>query len=164
MTTDLEMVQKKDYYGIWCRYEALFMSFYKKLLANKVYAFEDFSDFHRSCYEVVVSAVDSIKLERIKKPQTWTIYIQLYNYMRNYTSRKVIKEYYAENTLSFDETFEGHYEDDHSIFEKAEALKQIIPKLSERERTLLTKYIESGGKRSQAREAVLKKIRKLSGL
>lgn len=161
---DFELVKEKKYYEIWKKYRQLMMKFYIKLSENKIYAFEDFEDFASSCYEVVVQAVDSIKLEKIKKPDTWTFYIQLYHYLQNYSTRKIIPNYYKEmNQISYDaELSAGSYEDDNSMFEKLESFKQIIPHLSEHERKLLTNYIKSGGVRSQAREAVLKKIRELS--
>lgn len=162
--TDYELIKSKNYYEIWSKYRQLMMKFYMRLSEHKIYAFEDFDDFASSCYEVVVQAVDSIKLEKIKKPDTWTIYIQLYRYLGNYTTRKVIPNYYKEmNQTSYDaELNAGSYEDDHSIFEKSESFNQIMQHLTEHEKILLKKYIESGGKRSQAREAVLNKIRELS--
>ena len=104
-----------------------------------------------------------LKLNKIKKPETWTIYIQLYHYIQNYTTRKVVKEYYADNQLiSYDaELNAGSYTDDNSIFEKVESLKQVIPQLSDHERMLLKKYIESGGVRSKARDELLNKIRRM---
>lgn len=159
---DYIMIEKKDYYGLWKKYQDLIAKFYSKLAMHKIYAFEDFDDFSDACYEVLVEAANAIKLEKIKKKETWTFYIQFYHYLQNYTTRKVIKEYYNNvDNLSFDETFEGSYEDDNSIFEKRETLKNVIPKLSEHDKILLTKYIESGGKRSQARDAVLNKIRSM---
>ena len=164
MTTDYELVKSKSYYEIWRKYQPLIMKFYVKLTDNKIYAFDGFQDFYQSCYEVVVQAVDSIKLEKISKPKTWTIYIQLYRYLQNYTTRKIVKEYYEEKDLmEYDEALHGgSYEDDNSMFEKMESLKQVIPHLSDHEKIILRKYIESGGVRSKARDAVLNKIRELS--
>lgn len=161
--TDYELVKSKSYYEIWKKYQPLIMKFYVKLTDNKIYAFDGFQDFYQSCYEYVVQAVDSIKLNKIKKPETWTIYIQLYHYIQNYTTRKVVKEYYADNQLiSYDaELNAGSYTDDNSIFEKVESLKQVIPQLSDHERMLLKKYIESGGVRSKARDELLNKIRRM---
>lgn len=161
---DFDLVKEKNYYEIWNKYKALFMKFYTKLSDNKVYAFENFSDFYNSCYEVVIEAVDSIKLDKIKKPDTWTIYIQLYHYLQNYTTRKVVKDYYDNlNMLPYNSEIldESSYIDDHSVFEKIESLKAVISHLSEHDKMLLNKYIESGGKRSSSREAVLNKIRSM---
>lgn len=162
---DYILIEKKDYYGLWVKYRELIAKFYNKLAMHKIYAFDDFQDFYQSCYEVLVEAADKIKLEKVKKEDTWTFYIQLYHYLQNYTSRKVVKDYYNNiNMLPYDSEIldESSYIDDNSSFEKTESLKQTIPHLSEHDKKLLTKYIESGGVRSQAREAVLKKIRELS--
>ena len=161
---DYILIEKKDYYGLWVKYRELIAKFYNKLTIHKIYAFDDFQDFYQSCYEVLVEAANKIKLEKIKKEDTWTFYIQLYHYLQNYTTRKVIKEYYAENMASFDEAYEGSYESDFSFLEKSEALKKILPKLNDHEKILLTNYIKSGCKPSQARKAVLDKIRKLNNI
>lgn len=163
---DYTLVKEKNYFEIWKQYRQLMMKFYNKLSDNKIYAFDDFDDFASSCYEVVVQAVDSIKLDRIKNKETWTIYIQLHHYLQNYTTRRVVPNYYKDNNVvSYDTEFQfGSYNDDNSIFEKMESLKQIISHLSEHDRKLLTKYIESGGVRSKARNEVLNKIRQLTKL
>lgn len=165
MMTDYQLVEQKNYYEIWKKYRQLMMKFYMKLSDNKIYAFDDFDDFASSCYEVVVQAVDSIKLDRIKNKETWTIYIQLYHYIQNYTTRRVVPNYYKDNNeLSYDDAINESYNDDNSMFEKMESLKQIVSHLSDHDKMLLTKYIESGGVRSQARNEVLNKIRRLTKL
>lgn len=130
--TDYELVKEKNYYSIWCRYEPLVRIYYKKLITNKIFAFDGFTDFYQSCYEVIVNAVDSVKLERIKKPQTWKIWIQINFYLKNYTTRKVVKEYFDENALSFDETFEGSYEDLDNL-----PYKEFMKSLSQNEKEIV---------------------------
>lgn len=92
--TDFKMVKEKDYFGLWERYSALENIYYHKIPENiRNDLFEDFYEFKDSCYPEVVKAVDSIKLERIKNPETWSFYIQLSFYLKNYTGRKIVKEY-----------------------------------------------------------------------
>ena len=75
---DYEFVKKKDYYSLWKKYEGLMMIYFKKLPEEvKNYMFEDFADFKSSCYPVIVSAVDSIHLNKIKNKDTWTAWQQL---------------------------------------------------------------------------------------
>ena len=52
-------------------------------------------------------AVNSIKPEKVKKPETWTIYIQLYRYIKTYAEREIQKEY-KNNACSLDAFIEDH--------------------------------------------------------
>lgn len=108
--TDYELVKNKDYIVLWKRYEGLMMSFFKKIpFGIKSELFEDFYDFKCACFEPLKKAVDSIKLERIKTPETWTLYIQFYRYLQNYTTRDVIKNFVKqkENTYGFEDVDYG---------------------------------------------------------
>lgn len=94
MKTDYELVKEKNYYELWVKYEGLMMIFFKKLPENiRDDMFEDFDEFKQSCFPHLVKAVDSIKLERVKDRETWTLYIQYYRYLQNYTSRQIVKKY-----------------------------------------------------------------------
>lgn len=92
--TDFELVKEKDYFELWNRYSALENIYYHKIPANiRNDLFENFQEFKDSCYLEVVKAVDALKLERIKNPETWSFYIQFSFYLKNYTGRKIVKEY-----------------------------------------------------------------------
>lgn len=104
--TDFEMVKDKDYLGLWERYSALENIYYHKIPENiRNDLFEDFYEFKDSCYPEVIKAVDSIKLERIKNPSTWSFYIQLSFYLKNYTGRKIVKEYIRNPEVCYIEDF-----------------------------------------------------------
>lgn len=93
--TDFELAKKKDYYSLWCRYEALMMIYWKKLPENvRNYLFEDFTDFKDSCYQVVINAVDALTLSKIKNKDTWTFWQQLSYYLQNYTTRQCVRDTY----------------------------------------------------------------------
>ena len=131
--TDLELCQKKDYYGIFERYKMLYYKVWDTLspaLKFSVWSEED--DFFSFCYEKTVMAVNSIKPEKVKHKDTWTIYIQLYRYIKVYSQREIEKEY-RNNACSldsfleekgFDENaalkYEEHPEVDMSIFDDEE--------------------------------------------
>lgn len=52
-------------------------------------------------------AVDSIKPEKVKHPESWTIYIQLFRYISTYAKREIEKEY-KQNVCSLDSFIEDH--------------------------------------------------------
>lgn len=133
MMTDLELCKNKDYYGIFERYTNLFYKIWDTLSPSlKFNVWQEEDDFFSFCYEKTVMAVDSIKPEKVKKPDTWTIYIQLYRYIKTYALREIEKEY-KNNACSldsfleekgFDENaalkYEEHPEVDMSIFSDEE--------------------------------------------
>lgn len=107
MVTDYELVEKKDYYELWNRYSALINIYFHKIPENiRNDLFEDFYEFKISCYPEVVKAVNALKLEKIKNPDTWSFYIQLSFYLKNYTGRKIVKEYIRNPEVCYVEDFE----------------------------------------------------------
>ena len=89
---DYELIRDKKYFELWERYSPLFLTFYNKVpksVRNQLW--QDFDEFRQDCYPVLVSAVDSEKLERVKNPETFKLYIQLYHYLMNFTSRTAQK-------------------------------------------------------------------------
>ena len=93
--TDFELVEKKDYYSIWKKYEALMMIYFKKLPENvRDYLFEDFADFKSSCYQVLINAVEALNLSKIKNKETWTFWQQFSFYLHNYTTRQCVRDTY----------------------------------------------------------------------
>lgn len=89
---DYELIRDKKYFELWEKYSPLFMSFYKKVSTSvRNQLWEDFEEFKQDCYPVLVAAVDSEKLERVKNPETFRLYIQLYHYLMNFTTRTAQK-------------------------------------------------------------------------
>ena len=138
--TDYELVKNKDYTTIWTKYQGLLNVFYYKCVDQITHSgcpFDDYDniqDFFYDCYPIVVKAVDSIKLNKIKKPATWTLYIQLYHYMQNFVNRDIIfpklKEYAnGFQFVEFDsEDHNGLLIDNNDYFSKIEnevALNQL---------------------------------------
>lgn len=102
MKTDLELCKSKDYYEIFERYKMMLYKIWDTLspsLKFSVWPEED--DFFSFCYEKTVMAVNSIKPEKVKNPDTWTIYIQLFRYIKTYALREIEKEY-KQNVCSLD--------------------------------------------------------------
>lgn len=90
--TDYELIKNKNYYELWKRYSPLFLTFYNKVPKFvRTQLWQDFDEFRQDCYPILVSAVDSEKLERVKNPETFKLYIQLYHYLMNFTTRTAQK-------------------------------------------------------------------------
>ena len=89
---DFELIKNKKYYELWERYSPLFMTFYKRVPTSvRDQLWENFDEFRQDCFPVLVAAVDSERLERVKNPDTFKLYIQLYHYLMNFTSRTAQK-------------------------------------------------------------------------
>lgn len=85
---DYELIKNKEYYKLFEKYDHLFMAFYKKVPSYVKYkVWDNLEEFKQDCYPVLVAAVDSEKLERVKDPETFGLYIQLYHYLMNFTTR-----------------------------------------------------------------------------
>lgn len=90
--TDYELIKNKNYYELWERYSALFLTFYNKVPKSvRTQLWENFDEFRQDCFPILVAAVDSEKLERVKNPETFRLYIQLYHYLMNFTTRTAQK-------------------------------------------------------------------------
>lgn len=118
--TDLELCKNKDYFGIFTKYEMMFYKVWDSLSpALKFSVFPEEADFFSFCYEKTVMAVDSIKPEKVKKPDTWTIYIQLYRYIKTYAEREIQKEYHN-NACSLDSFIEDNDFDENAALKYEE--------------------------------------------
>lgn len=108
METDFELCKNKNYYAIFSKYTNLFYKVWDSLSpALKFQIWPDEGDFFSFCYEKTVMAVNSIKPEKIKNPNSWTIYIQLFRYIKTYACREIKKEY-KNNACSLDAFIEDH--------------------------------------------------------
>ena len=111
---DYELIKNKNYLELFEKYDHLFMAFYKKVpsyVKNKVW--DNLEEFKQDCYPVLVAAVDSEKLERVKDPETFGLYIQLYHYMMNFTTRTTGKVLRMPNI--------EHYEDLGNIYDDVDS-------------------------------------------
>lgn len=117
MTDDLRFCIDKNYYAIFIKYRALYYKVWDSLSpALKFNVWPDEDDFFSFCYEKTVMAVDSIKPEKVTKPETWTIYIQLYRYVSTYAKREIQKEY-QQNACSLEEFVnENGYDENYILY------------------------------------------------
>lgn len=134
------------------------MKYFKKIPANiRHELYEDgFEEFSQDCYLVLVKAADGVKVEKIKNPESYSFYIQYSQWLQNYTTRDIVREYihnYTVRYMDYNESQDGESdfewdcflarEDSHSnIWELVDMLE---PK--DRERAIKIAFgMQAGGK------------------
>ena len=143
--TDLELCINKDYYAIYIRYKMMFYKIWDSLspsLKFQIWPEED--DFFSFCYEKTVMAVDSIRPEKVKKPDTWTIYIQLYRYVKTYALREIEKEY-KQNVCSLDSFIEENDYDENAALRTYDQPEIDMDMFTPEEKELID-FLQSGHK------------------
>lgn len=143
--SDLQLCINKDYYGIFVKYHALFYKIWDSLspsLKFNVWPEED--DFFSFCYEKTVMAVNSIKPEKVTKPDTWTIYIQLYRYIKTYAEREIQKEY-KNNACSLDSFIEEKGFDENDVLYTYDQQEIDLSMFTSEEKELID-FLQSGHK------------------
>ena len=145
MKTDLELCKSKDYYGIFERYKMMFYKIWDSLSPSmKFIVWPEEADFFSFCYEKTVMAVNSIKPEKVKHPDTWIIYIQLYRYIKTYANREIEKEY-KQNVCSLDSFIEDHEFDENAAL-KTEDQHEVDMDIFTPEEKELIDFLQSGHK------------------
>lgn len=145
MKTDLELCKCKDYYGIFERYKMMFYKIWDSLSPSlKFSVFTEEADFFSFCYEKTVMAVDSIKSEKVKHPESWTIYIQLFRYISTYAKREIEKEY-KQNTCSLDSFIEDNGFDENAAL-KTEDQHEVDMDIFTPDEKELIDFLQSGHK------------------
>ena len=143
--TDLELCINKDYYAIYIRYKMMFYKIWDSLSpALKFQIWPEEDDFFSFCYEKTVMAVDSIKPEKVKKPESWIIYIQLYRYIKTYANREIEKEYHN-NACSLDSFIEDNDYDENAAL-KTEDQHEVDMSIFDDEERDLIEFLQSGHK------------------
>lgn len=145
MANDLELCMNKDYYAIFTKYTMLYYKIWDSLspsLKFQIWIEED--DFFSFCYEKTVMAVNSIKPEKIKNPDTWAIYIQLFRYIKTYAEREIQKEYKT-NTCSLDAFVEEKGFDENAALRYEEHLEIDMSIFSDEEKEMI-EFLQSGHK------------------
>ena len=145
MKTDLELCKSKDYYGIFERYKMMFYKIWDSLSPSmKFIVWTEEADFFSFCYEKKVMPVNSKKPEKVKHPDTWTIYIQLYRYIKTYAKREIENEY-KQNVCSLDSFIEDHEFDENAAL-KTEDQHEVDMDIFTSEEKELIEFLQSGHK------------------
>ena len=109
---DLIDIIHKNYLSLWERYKPLQMVYYKKI---SVYIRHDlydngFEEFRQDCMIVLINAANGVKVEKIKNPETWSFYMQYSQWLHNFTTRNIIRDYthrYAIRYMDYNESPDG---------------------------------------------------------
>lgn len=105
---DLQDIIDKNYLNLWNRYKPLQMVYYKKIPENirhDLYEF-GFEEFCQDCYIVLVNAANGVKVEKVKNPETYSFYVQYSQWLHNFTSRDIVRNYihnYAVKYMNYEQ-------------------------------------------------------------
>lgn len=142
MTTDLQLCIEKNYLEIWTRYKMMFFKVFNSILTDMKYRIWQAEDEWLSfCYEKTIQAVDSIKPEKVKHPDTWTIYTQLNRYVFTYALREIEKEYHN-NACSLDSFIEENDYDENAAL-KTEDQHEVDMDMFTKEEKEFIEYMQN---------------------
>lgn len=142
MTTDLQLCIEKNYLEIWTRYKMMFFKVFNSILTDMKYRIWQAEDEWLSfCYEKTIQAVDSIKPEKVKHPDTWTIYTQLNRYVFTYALREIEKEY-KQNVCSLDSFIEENDYDENAAL-KTEDQREVDMDMFTKEEKEFIEYMQT---------------------
>lgn len=109
---DLQDIIDKNYLNLWNRYKPLQMVYYKKIsesIRKDLYEF-GFDEFCQDCYIVLVNAANGVKVEKVKNPETYSFYVQYSQWLHNFTSRDIMRDYihnYAVRYMNYNKSRDG---------------------------------------------------------
>ena len=109
---DLQDIIDKNYLNLWNRYKPLQMVYYKKISENirrDLYEF-GFEEFCQDAYIVLVNAANGVKVEKVKNPETYSFYMQYSQWLHNFTSRDIVRDYchnYAVRYMAYNKGQDG---------------------------------------------------------
>lgn len=156
---DLQDIIDKNYLNLWNRYKPLQMVYYKKIserIRHDLYD-DGFDEFCDDCYIVLVNAANGVKVEKIKNPETYSFYVQYSQWLHNFTTRDIVRDYihnYSVRYMDYNESQDGEstfewdsflaVEDSHSnLFE---LIKTLSPELQERAEKVAFGKMPGGGR------------------
>ena len=112
---DLQDIINKNYLNLWNRYKPLQMKYWKKIseyIRHDLYD-NGFDEFCQDCYLVLVNAANGVKVEKIKNPETYSFYVQYSQWLQNFTTRDIVRNYtqnYAVRYMDYNESQDGESE------------------------------------------------------
>lgn len=112
---DLQDIIDKNYLILWNRYKPLQMKYWKKIseyIRHDLYD-NGFDEFCQDCYLVLVNAANGVKVEKIKNPETYSFYVQYSQWLHNFTTRDIVRNYtqnYAVKYMDYNESQDGESE------------------------------------------------------
>lgn len=111
---DLQDIIDKNYLNLWNRYKPLQMVYYKKIPENIRRDLYDngFDEFCQDAYIVLVNAANGVKVEKVKNPETYSFYVQYSQWLHNFTTRDIVRNYIHNYTVRYMD-----YEQDDNIWD-----------------------------------------------
>lgn len=112
---DLQDIINKNYLNLWNRYKPLQMKYWKKIseyIRHDLYD-NGFDEFCQDCYLVLVNAANGVKIEKIKNPETYSFYVQYSQWLHNFTTRDIVRDYthnYSIKYMDYNESQDGESE------------------------------------------------------
>ena len=100
---DLQDIIDKNYLNLWNRYKPLQMVYYKKIPENIRRDLYDngFDEFCQDAYIVLVNAANGVKVEKVKNPETYSFYVQFSQWLHNFTTRDIVRNYIHNYTIKY---------------------------------------------------------------
>lgn len=100
---DLQDIMDKNYLNLWNRYKPLQMNYWKKIseyIRHDLYD-NGFDEFCQDCYIVLVNAANGVKVEKIKNPETYSFYAQYSQWLHNFTTRDIVRDYVHNYSIKY---------------------------------------------------------------
>jgi len=142
---DLQDIMNKNYLNLWNRYKPLQMKYWKKIseyIRHDLYD-NGFDEFCQDCYLVLVNAANGVKIEKIKNPETYSFYVQYSQYLHNFTTRDIVRNYthnYAVRYMDYNENQDG---ESNFAWDSILATEDVHSNLLELVKTLPPEFQES---------------------
>ena len=100
---DYIYVKNHDVISVWNKYRPLAMVYYKKVPVSIRHDLYDngFDEWMQDVYIVYDKAMNGVKLDKIKNPESYSLYIQLSQWLHNFTSRDIVRKYIHNYTVKY---------------------------------------------------------------
>ena len=157
---DYIYVKNHDVLSVWNKYRPLAMVYYKKIPENirhSLYEF-GFDEWLQDVYIVYDRAMNGVKLDKVKNPESYSLYIQLSQWLHNFTSRDIVRKYIHNYTVKYMD----YEQDDHSwdsllgVDDNHSNLGLLLEQLNDKDRDIAEKIMFriNRGRANMSQEAV----------
>ena len=157
---DLQDIIDKNYLNLWNRYKPLQMVYYKKIsdyIRRDLYEF-GFEEFSQDAYIVLVNAANGVKVEKVKNPETYSFYVQYSQWLHNFTSRDIVRNYIHNYTVKYMD----YEQDNHTwdsllgVDDNHSNLEILLEQLNDKDRDIAEKIMfrVNRGRANMSQEAV----------
>ena len=157
---DLQDIIDKNYLNLWNRYKPLQMVYYKKIsdyIRRDLYEF-GFDEFCQDAYIVLVNAANGVKVEKVKNPETYSFYVQYSQWLHNFTSRDIVRNYIHNYTVKYmDYEQDNHTWDSFlGVDDNHSNLEILLQQLNDKDRDIAEKIMFhiNRGRANMSQEAV----------